>query len=144
MLAGSDRDRPRGVRAIVAIGPPTNLTWVGHRPQTPLYASVRQSIGCDIQDCPAAWRIASPISRIRRGVTPPTWIFNAQGDPITSITPIKSYISQLERRRVPVELVTPLDPSASCHGPIPCTGERLAGPGGDMFVRALTWLRPYA
>jgi hypothetical protein len=104
---------------------------------------VRQSIGCELQACPAAWRDASPISRIRRGVTPPTWIFNSESDPITSIAPIRAYISQLQRRNVPVELVTPANPSASCHGPIPCTGEQLSGTGGDMFQRTLVWLRTY-
>lgn len=143
MLAGSDHDRPKGVRAVVAIGPPTDLTWVGQQPDLPIYASARQSIGCELQACPATWRRSSPISRIRPGVTPPTWIFNANSDPITSITPIRSYMSQLQHSGVPVELVSPLDPGATCHGPIPCAAEPLAGPGSDMFLRALAWLRPY-
>lgn len=144
MLAGSDPHRPRGVRAVVAIGPPANLTWVGQRPDIPLYASAHQSIGCTLEACPAAWRAASPISSIRKGTTPPTWIFNAKSDPITPLVPIQHYIVQLQHRHIPVQLVTPANPAADCHGPIPCMNEAIAGPGGDMFQRAQTWLRRYA
>lgn len=142
MLAASERGRPAGVRAVVAVGPPTNLTWVGRRPHLPLHASARQSIGCDLAACPDAWRQASPIANVRRGATPPTWIFNAEADPITSIEPIRAYVVQLRRRGIPVVLEQPADESSDCHGPIPCAHERLAGGEGDLFERALTWLRP--
>lgn len=144
MLAGSDRGRPSGVRAVVAIGPPTNLTWVGQRPEIALYASARQSIGCALGECPEAWRAASPISAVRAGITPPTWIFNARQDPITSIVPIRAYLTQLERRGIPAQLATPVDPNAECHGPIPCGSEALEGGPGDMFEHAINWLRAYA
>lgn len=142
MLAGSGLQRPAGVRAVVAVGPPTNLTWVGHRPELPLHASARQSIGCDIATCPMAWRQASPIANVRRGATPPTWIFSAEADPITPVEPIRAYVAQLRRRGIPVVLEQPADPAASCHGPIPCAAEPLAGGEGDLFARAMTWLRP--
>lgn len=142
MLAASERGRPAGVRAVVAIGPPTNLTWVGRRPSLPLHASARQSIGCDLADCPRAWRSASPIANVRRGVTPPTWIFNAEADPITSIEPIRAYAGLLRRRGIAVTLEQPADRSSGCHGPIPCAGERLAGGNGDLFERSLAWLHP--
>lgn len=142
MLAASEQGRPAGVRAVVAIGPPTNLTWVGRRPELPLHASARQSVGCDLAACPLAWRRASPIANVRRGRTPPTWIFNAEADPITPIEPIRAYVGQLQRRGIAVVLEQPADPASSCHGPIPCGAEPLAGEPGDVFGRAIAWLRP--
>jgi acetyl esterase/lipase len=142
MLAGSDADRPRGVRAVIAIGPPTNLTWVGRRPELPLFASARQSIGCDLAACPSAWQAASPAANIRRGITPPTWIFNAGGDPITPIEPIRRYVELLQSRGVATHLLTPVDPAATCHGPIPCADVPLVGTSGDMFEHAMSWLEP--
>ncbi len=145
MLAGSDRNRPNGVRAVVAIGPPTNLMWVGRRPTIPLYASALQSIGCSLEQCPAAWRAASPIVKVRRGTTPPTWIFTARRDPITSIVPVRHYLRQLKRHKVPYRFMTTADSTATCHGPIPCANERIAGGGSrDMFQHALAWASRYA
>lgn len=143
MIAGSHARRPRGVRAVVAIGPPTDLTWVGRQPAIPLYQSARQSIGCDLDACPGLWRTASPISMVRSGTTPPTWVFNAEHDPITAIEPIRAYLARLRDRGIATHLTTPLDPNADCHGPIPCQGQPVANGNGDMFQTALTWLRSY-
>lgn len=142
MLAGSEVHRPVGVRAVVAIAPPTDLSWVGARPDLPLYASVSQSIGCSMIDCPDAWSTASPIANIRRGSTPPTWVFNAGADPITPIEPVRSYVGQLQAAGIPASLLTTADPSAACHGAIPCSGLALAGTRLDMFEHALAWLAP--
>ncbi len=142
MLAGSEARRPAGVRAVVAIAPPTDLSWVGLRPELPLYASISQSIGCSMADCPEAWASASPIQSIRRGTTPPTWVFNAGADPITPLEPVRAYVDQLRAAGIPASLLTTADPNAACHGAIPCGGLPLAGTRSDMFEHALTWLAP--
>ena len=142
MLAGSDRSRPAGVRAVVAIAPPTDLAWVGDRPDLPLHASASQSIGCTMADCPEAWSSASPISVVRRGTTPPTWVFNAGSDPITPIEPGRAYVGALRSAGIPATLLTTADPTATCHGAIPCRTEPLAGVRGGMFEHVMTWLVP--
>lgn len=143
MLAGSDPQRPKGVRAVIAIGPPTDLTWVGMRPTLPLYASARQSIGCDLGSCADLWQAASPINQIDPTITPPTWVFNSERDPITSIVPIRSYLEALRAQGISTRLVRPRNSSSQCHGPIPCKNEKLAVGRGDMFQAALSWLRAY-
>jgi acetyl esterase/lipase len=142
MLAGSDRTRPKGVRAVIAIAPPTDLSWVGARPELPLFASAAKSIGCSMADCPGAWVAASPIASVRSGTTPPTWIFNAGGDPITPMEPVRSYVDELHRSGIAASLLTTADPNAACHGAIPCSGLPLAGTDKDMFEHALAWLGP--
>ncbi len=142
MLAGSDPSRPAGVRAVVAIAPPTDLSWVGMRPELPLYASAAQSIGCTIADCGGAWHTASPISNVRRRVTPPTWIFNAGADPITPLQPVRDYARRLRASGITATVLTTADPNAACHGAIPCKGLPLAGTRLDMFEHAVAWLAP--
>ncbi len=142
MLAGSDPGRPKGVRAIVAIGPPTDLAWVGVRSELPIFSSASQSIGCSITDCPEAWSDASPIAQVRRGTTPPTWMFNAGADPITPIEPVRDYVGRLRQANVDVSLLTTADPAATCHGAIPCMGQPLKGTRRDMFAHAIAWLAP--
>jgi acetyl esterase/lipase len=142
MLAGSDPRRPRGVRAVVAIAPPTDLAWVGMRPELPLHASAALSIGCTMQQCPRAWRTASPITTVSRRRTPPTWVFTAGGDPITPIQPVRAYVAKLRRSGIPAALLTTRDPNAACHGAIPCSGLPLAGTRKDMFEHALSWIAP--
>ena len=142
MLAASEQHRPTGVRAVVAIAPPTDLSWVGSRPELPLYASVSQSIGCSMADCPDAWSVASPIANVRRRTTPPTWVFNAGADLITPIEPVRAYVDQLRAAGVSATLLTTADPAATCHGAIPCQGLPLAGTRAEMFEHALAWLAP--
>jgi acetyl esterase/lipase len=142
MLAGSDPSRPVGVRAVVAISPPTDLQWIGADPSLPIYGSAAQSIGCALATCPAEWHSASPLANVRRGVTPPTWIFDAGADPITPIAPVRAYVDRLRGARVRTTLVTTVDAAADCHGPIPCAGAPLAGTRLDMFDAAQAWLAP--
>ena len=143
MLAGSDLTRPDGVRAVVALSPPTDLAWVGARPQLPLYGSAVLSIGCTLDACVDAWHRASPARQVRRGVTPPTWLFDAGSDPITPIEPVRRYVERVRAAGVRATLVTTSDASATCHGPLPCAGLPLVGSGGDdLFERAQAWLAP--
>jgi acetyl esterase/lipase len=141
MLAGSDPERPAGVRAVVALSPPTDLAWVGSRPQLPLYGSAVLSIGCPLDTCADAWVRASPLRQVRAGTTPPTWIFDAGSDPITPIDPVRGYVDRVRAAGSRATLVTTLDAAASCHGPLPCAGVPLAGAGDDdLFERSQAWL----
>lgn len=142
MLAASDKDRPAGVRAVVALSPPTDLVWVGHRPQLPLYGSAALSIGCALEACADAWQRASPLRQVRARITPPTWLFDAGGDTITPFAPVNTYLGRLRSLGIDATLVTTADPTASCHGPLPCAGAPLAGSSLDLFESAQSWLRP--
>jgi acetyl esterase/lipase len=142
MLAGSDRTRPKGVRAVVAISPPTDMQWIGADTSLPIYGSAEQSIGCVLSACPGEWRMASPVVHVRRGTTPPTWIFDAGADPITPIAPVHAYVARLRAAHVRTTLVTTADAAAECHGPIPCAGAPLANTRLDMFEHAQAWLAP--
>jgi acetyl esterase/lipase len=143
MLAASDPKRPAGVRAVVALSPPTDLVWVGRHPDLPLYGSAELSIGCTLDVCADAWHRASPIRQARAKVTPPTWLFDAAADPITPFAPVNTYLSRLRSLGIDTTLVTTSDPSATCHGPLPCAGAALAGSELDLFEHAQTWLTPY-
>lgn len=142
MLAGSDPTRPAGVRAVVAIAPPTDLAWVGAHPELPLHPSASRSIGCSMSECADAWYAASPFANVRRSTTPPTWVFTAGGDPITPLGPVRAYIDRLHDVGIAATLLTTTDPGASCHGAIPCANEPLAGTNKGMFEHVMTWLVP--
>lgn len=142
LLAASDATRPRGVRAVVAISPPTDLGWVGARPDLPLYPSAARSIGCALEACADAWHRASPWHQVQRRRTPPTWMFDAAADPITPIGPVRAYARRLRAAGIAARLVTTADPAAECHGPTPCAGVALAGSSLDMFEHAQSWLAP--
>ncbi|MCW2927475.1 MAG: putative lipase [Thermoleophilia bacterium] len=142
MLAASDPARPAGLLAVVALSPPTDLVTVGADPSLPIHGSARLAIGCDLATCPEQWRLASPFHRIRRGVTVPTWVFDAGSDPITPLAPARAYVMRLRGLGIASTLVTTADLSATCHGPIPCAGVRLAGSDLGLFEHAQAWLRP--
>jgi acetyl esterase/lipase len=142
MLAGSDKGRPAGVRAGIALSPPTDLVWVGRHPELPLYGSASLSIGCGLDACADAWHRASPIRQARGRVTPPTWLFAAGGDTITPFAPVSRYASRLRSLGVAATLVTTSNPGETCHGPLPCAGAPLAGSSLDLFEHAQRWLRP--
>jgi acetyl esterase/lipase len=128
------------VRAVVAISPPTDLAWVGARPQLPLHGSAALSINCPLEACAAAWHRASPVRQVRRGTTPPTWAFDAGADPITPIAPVRAYVERLRAAGIRARLVTTSDQDATCHGPLPCAGVPLAGSRDDLFEHAQAWL----
>lgn len=142
MLAGSAQDRPAGVRAVVAISPPTDLAWVGARAELPLHPSAALSIGCLLDACADAWHRASPVRHVRRGKTPPTWLFDAGADPITPIGPVRAYAARLRAAGIAAAMVTTADPEAQCHGPMPCAAAPLRGSPLDLFEHAQSWLRP--
>lgn len=144
MIAGSDPRRPRGVRAVVAISPPTDLAWVGARPQLPIHPSAALSIGCEADACPAAWRRASPIRHLRRGVTPATLVFNAGADPITPMRPVRDYVARGRALGIRMSLLTSADRSSDCHGPLPCADVPLARSSLRLFERVQPWLRAHA
>lgn len=140
LVVGSDRRRPGGVRAVVAISPPADLAWIGQRPELPIHPSAARSFGCALDACAGAWLAASPMAQVRRGVSPPTWIFTAASDRITPLGPARAYANRLRSARVPVTVVTTADAAEGCHGPQPCAQVRLAGSELRIFEHAQAWL----
>lgn len=140
LLASSARTRPVGIRAVVAISPPPDLEWLGEHPEVKLNQAVRQAIGCGYDACAATWRAFSPRAAVRRGATPPTYVFNAAADVVTDPYPAARYVSTLRGSRITASYVTSADPASRCHGPYTCDRVTLRGTGYRLFDHFHAWL----
>jgi len=140
LLAGSDVDRPKGVRAIVALSPPADLTWIGERPELAVNGSLTHAFGCAYAQCPDRWRAFSPRERVTTATFPPVYTFNSAADIITPAVPAKAFVRELKKHGEDAQFTTSSNPNETCHGPAPCAGIRLRGSRFGIFDDVQRWL----
>jgi len=140
MLVASDVDAPP-VRSVLALSPPAHLPWFGNRFPVPrLQDALNNVFGCTFANCRGAWRAYSPSMHVRRGRTPPTYLFASGADQLTPYAQVLIYWRVLVREGVPTLFRTTRYATERCHGTRFCLYAPLKGTALRQRADALAFL----
>lgn len=139
LMAGADRGA--FVRGVAAISPATDLSWFGRRPTAVLYGPTRQSVGCPIRRCPAAWRSFSPSDLATRArMWPATYVYDAPDDRVTPGAQNEPFLLALADRGADVTRRHPVRTGRQCHGTYSCSQWPVDGTRRSLLDDVDAWV----